>query len=73
MERCFTNELGNQIRMSVAHEGSDLDLGVDLVEIEVEGPNSSTSWLLTYQEAEVMLDLLQAHLTRKLGDVQTPQ
>ena len=27
MERCFTNELGNQIRMSVAHEGTDLALG----------------------------------------------
>lgn len=71
MERCFTNELGNQIRMSVAKSLDNHGVGVDLVEIEAEGPTSSTSWLLTYQEAEVLLDLLQVHLTRKFEDVQT--
>lgn len=73
MERRFTNELGNQIRMSVAKSLDNHGVGVDLVEIEADGPTSSTSWLLTYQEAEVLQDLLQVHLTRKLGDVQTAQ
>jgi hypothetical protein len=73
MERCFTNELGNQIRISCSDFGTSVREIRYMVEIEVEGPNSSSSWLLTYQEAEVLQDLLQVHLTRKLGDVQTAQ
>ena len=67
MERRFTNELGNPIRISVREVEHTLEVLGTGVEIEVEGPNSISSNLLTHQEAAVLAEvLLRYHLVKQL-------
>ena len=67
MERRFTNELGNPILISVREVEHTLEALGTGVEIEVEGPNSISSNLLTHQEAAVLAEvLLRYHLVKQL-------
>lgn len=56
----FTNELGNKIRASVVD--AKKERGVDMVNIAIAGPSSTSENIVTKLEARKLARLLNAHL-----------